>query len=264
MNALCTIRDKPEYRREAFVHGLKLAGYTLRAHGQPTGRSDLLVIWNRYGANGAMADSWERQGGTVVVAENGYIGRDPQGLPLYAMALHGHNGSGWFPVGDEDRFGRLRIALEPFRESGEYVLVCGQRGIGTKLMASPDGWHDRTAKGLAKEGRKVRIRPHPGRHEPTVPLETDLAGAEECVVWSSSAGVKALTLGIPVAFDAPHWIAQDGARRLVDGGPPKRDEVDRLRALHRVGWGQWTVAEIASGEPFNRFRNAIDCGVALS
>jgi hypothetical protein len=251
------IKPLPVYRRDAFEKGLKKTGYKLVERGRPSGPADLLVMWNRQGAAESTANTWEACGGTVIVCENGYLGRDSEARQFYAIAAHGHNGSGWFPVGDEDRFAKLGIGLEPWRDGG-YDLVCGQRGIGSTEMRSPTGWHARTSTRLQAMRRKVKVRLHPGHAPKSVPLETDLAGAGVCVVWSSTAGILALIKGVPVAYFAPHWIASAAASRGYAGvASPVKDDAARLAGLRHAAWGQRSVAEIESGEPFVSIRERL-------
>ncbi len=252
MIAINTIRTDPHYRRAAFDAGLKLAGYTLVTHGSPKSRADLLVTWNRQGPHEAMADSWEADGGTVLVCENGYLGQDNLGRQLYAISVHGHNGSGWYPVGTEDRFAPLDIELKPWHEDAGHILVCGQRGIGSRTMASPPQWEDKTAHTLKAMGHTaIKLRRHPGRFPPATTLEADLSGARVCVVWSSASGVKALTLGVPVVYAAPRWICAGAATHgLKTLETLCRSDANRLSAMQRLAYGQWTVAEIEAGTPF--------------
>lgn len=242
---------EPHYRRQAFVKGLERAGYTVGETARPADARDLLVIWNRQGPDELRANEWEQRGGTVVVAENGYFGRDADGRQLYAISVHGHNGSGWFHQGDGDRFTPLCIELAPWRQSGP-PLVCAQRGIGSARMASPRQWDQKTVSTLRRMGfAKARVRQHPGRYKVTTPLDQDLAGAGVCVIWSSAAGLRALQLGVPVVYTAPHWIGAEAASRgLGTVLAPLRDDAARLRAMRHAAWGQRTVAEIESGEPF--------------
>ncbi len=259
MIALCQIRLQPHYRRDAFEQGLRKAGYRLVNSGRPGGPEDVLIVWNKYGAAESMADTWERCGGTVLVCENGYAGRDSDGRQYYAIAAHGHNGSGWWPEGSEDRWAALNIHLQPWREptATGHILVCGQRGIGSREMASPNGWHDHVAARLRKmTDRPIRIRPHPGNQPAKVPLEDDLRGAHACVIWSSGSGVKALISGVPVYFDAPRWICELGARRVAEYSESANLlDLARPATLGRMAWAQWSVAELESGEPFVRLRD---------
>lgn len=259
MIAVCRIRPAPHYRLDAFLLGLKRAGYTVAAQGNPRSREDFLVLWNRHHAEERIASGWEKDGGTVIVVENGYIGSDSRGRQFYAISIRGHNGSGWFPVSHDDRFAALRVPLSPWRTTGKYILVCGQRSIGSMTMASPPDWHKLIARRAAKlTAWPVRVRPHPGNNAPTVPLDSDLAGAMACLIWSSSCGVRALTLGVPVFYCAPHWICEGAARRgITELHRPLRDDTKRLAALHAMSWGQWSVAEIESGQPFINLRTAL-------
>ena len=241
--AVVTIRKEPAYRREAVESGLKRLGYTILSKGgRPESRADLLVLWNKkQGAEETMADQWERRGGTVIVMENGYLQKVDK--TTYALSVHGHNGSGWFPTGTEDRFTALGFPLKEMVERKGYDLVCGQRGIGSKLMASPPRWAEKMIEKLRAQGRSTRLRTHPGNFAPKVPLLDDLKGAERCIIWSSGAGVRALVEGIPVVHAAPHWICAGW-------------EGNRVEALHRMSHGQWRHEEIATGEPFARMRDA--------
>ncbi len=271
MIALCQIRTLPHYRRDAFESGLRRAGYSLVNSGHPAGPEDLLVIWNRYGPQDAMANTWERLGGTVLVCENGYIGKDEQGRQYYAISVHGHNGSGWFPIGTEDRFGKLGISISPWLEQGRHVVVRGQRGIGTKEMASPCNWHNEIGIKLRRlTDRPVKVVEHPGNVEDRSGSQ-HLVDAWACVIWCSGMGVYALTAGVPVAYGAPHWICEDAGWPLDDwmkGGEAGMTLARslmlghlapdmRAKALHKMAWGQRSVAEIESGEPFATIREHI-------
>ena len=245
--AVLCIRPEPFYRCSAFTDGLKRLGYTI-IHRQnpdprdrPKNRDDLLVLWNKKrGHDEAMAHLWEKLGGTVIVAENGYL--QQQDKTYYALATHGHNASGWSPVVADDRFGKLGFAIKPPRDGGEYILVRDQRGIGSALMASPPGWGQKMVEVLKRHAPfPVRLMAHPGDKGK---LEKDLAamaGARSVVIWSSAIGVRALVEGIPVQHFAPHWICEKwGDSREV--------------ALQRMAHAQWHFNEIATGEPFARMK----------
>jgi hypothetical protein len=240
--AIINIRQEPHYRRDAIVRGLQALGYKIVTAGLPTGPDDLLVLWNKKaGRDEQQADQWEKQGGTVIVVENGYLQHVDKSM--YAISAHGHCGSGWFPIGDEDRFTPLGFGLRDWHDKPHgHWLVCGQRGIGSRLMASPAQWGEKTTATLKREGKLVKFRPHPGNFVARTPLIEDLRTARVCVVWSSGAGVRALVEGIPVQTHAPRWICA-GA-----------NEHTRERELQRMAHGQWRVEEVASGEPFARMK----------
>lgn len=252
MKAFCRIRDQPVYRRDAFLRGLVNAGYDVAPiYAEPVGApGDVLVIWNRYGDNHELASRFERAGGKVVVAENGYVGVDRNNRQRYALALAGHNGSGSWPVGDGQRWNALGIELQPWRTEGTHILICPNRSFGMPGFIQPGNWPAIIADRVrAVTRRPIRIRPHPGNEPPRKSLSEDLADAWACVIWSSSAGCEALIAGIPVFQCAPWWSMGSAActdLKLLDNPPLPY----RMAACWSVAWQQWHVKEIESGEPF--------------
>lgn len=249
------IRREPYYRREAIEQGLKRLGYAVGACSKPKQPHDALVLWGRKnGADDAAATAWERAGGLVLVMENGYLQRVDK--TLYAVSVGQHHAGG--PVGVEDRFGALGFEVKPWRsvEDG-HMLVCGQRGIGSPVTASPQQWAERRARELQKMGLRTRLRLHPGNHAPPVPVMAELMGARACAIWASNVGVRALVEGVPVVYSAPEWICAGAACRganVLGYG-----DVSRAAALQRMAHGQWSVPELASGEPFARILEARKC-----
>ncbi len=263
MKAFSLIRRGPEYRSDAFAAGLKACGYQF-VEGFPGGapsRDDVLITWNRYGHFDEVAKIFERCGCQVLVAENGYIGRDKNGQQLYALARNQHNGAGSWHVGKEDRWSALGIELKPWRADGKHVLICAQRGIGSPVTAMPQGWPEGVAARLGELTRRdIRIRLHPETRGLTVevrPLEDDLRDCWAVVVWGSGAGLKAMAAGIPVLSAMPNWIGSSAAaadlRQVEDPLPYKRDA--RPQMFHSLAWAQWTLDEIAAGTPFRHLLN---------
>lgn len=254
--AVCTIRPQPHYRREAFMDGLKAAGYSLcgRTYDSKLKPNDVFVTWNRYGAFADEATSWEKRGGLVLVVENGYVGKDEQGRQFYAIAAHGHNGSGRWPEPQYDRLSKLDIEFKPWRTYGEHILICGARGIGPPGIAQPAGWELVIADRLRKlTKRPIRIRPHPGNNAAKIPLADDLKDCWAVVTWASNCATESLIAGIPAHYCGPFIATAGAATRGIESieNPPVGD---RLETFQHLAWQQWSVAEIESGEPFERLR----------
>lgn len=240
--------------------GLKAAGFDARSGPPQQGAApgDIMVCWNRYHDTHALAERFERAGGIVAVAENGYVGpggvspHQMQPREWYALAIGGHNGSGAWPAGDSSRWGALKVDLKPWRTEGKHILVCPNRSFGRPDLIMPLRWAEDVTARIAKvTKREIRIRPHPGNGAHRTPLSDDLRGAHACVIWSSSAGVQALISGVPVICEGPAWICKDAAcpswEHLARGGVYGGH---RRRALERLAWAQWRVDEIATGAPF--------------
>lgn len=241
--ACLLLRDKPHYKRDAFAAGLAVTGWKVTQQPRPEA-GGLLVIWNRYGVNDDMARQYEAAGGHVLVAENGFLGRDEPGGPWYAISRGEHHHGG--AVARDLRSPDMR----PWRASGDHILICAQRGFGSRLMAC-DGWADRVAVELqSRTKRPVRLRRHPGNNAPTVPLTDDLAGAHAAVIWSSNSGIAALLAGIPVFYAAPRWIAEEAATRLAGADLEQPFLGDRTAGLANAAANTWSVEDIAKGLPF--------------
>lgn len=256
--AVVAIKDTPHYRRDAFVAGLRRLGYAIVERNDRPAAGDVLLSWNLT-AMDREKERYERAGGLVLVAENAYLA-PPGAGPMYALARGGHNGSGAHPAPDGSaRWDALGITLKPWRGAGLHILVCAQRGIGSRTIASPHGWHQTTAAAIRRvSNRPVVIRPHPGLSKSAKPLQADLQNAWAVVVWASAAGVRALAEGVPVFHTAPHWICAEAAPRLdlKSIEHPLTDDAARLRAMRSMAAAQWSVEEIATGEALKR---TIEC-----
>jgi hypothetical protein len=244
--ALCQLPDGPNYRRSAFVEGLQCAGFDVVADLARPGPEDLVVLWNRSGWRNDEARRFEAAGARVLVAENGYLGKTWRGGKWFSLALDHHAGAGRWPDGGPGRWDSWNVELAPWRAGGAETLILAQRGIGEPGIASPLGW----AEGVqALIGG--RIRQHPGKDAPTVPLEQDLARAASVVTWHSAAALQALLLGVPAWYAFPRWIGAGAARPLAEFGKlPRCDDAARLAMFRRLAWAVWNVDEVNSGQAF--------------
>lgn len=249
MRAYLELRPEPQFRRAAFVEGLRRVGYMIvPTPPRPIRARDLAVVWNRYGYSDLLARRYEQAGATVLVAENGYLGREWRGGHWYAIARSRHNGAGTWPDNGPARWDSWNVPLAPWRE-GREIVVLGTRHIGPEGVREPPGWAARMLPLLQKQTeRRVRLRSHPGEST-CIPLESDLEDAWAVVTWGSGAALKALVMGVPVFYGFPNWIGGAAGRR-IERGIRERPEVDRLPMFRRLAWAMWRTDEIAAGEPF--------------
>lgn len=252
--AYCAIKMEPQYRRSAFVQGLEARGFAVQPqHCMGPGRpGDVLVIWNRYGGVHEMATRFEKEGGLVVVAENGYMANDRNNRTRYAIALRAHNGQGAWFTGGSERFTELGLTPAPWRTTGTHVLVTPNRCFGRPGHIMAPNWaQDVAARLRLWTKRPIVVREHPGENKPKVALADALKDCWAMVTWYSSSGVDALLAGVPVFYEAPNWVAQaGGCKDITKIENPPLDDATRLLALNQVAWAQWNIEEIARGTPF--------------
>lgn len=241
--AWVALKPTPNYALQSFLKGFERLGYQA-CHGytHTPGPNDVLLIWNRWRGEEIAAEAFETAGRPVLIAENGYLGKQFNGHRWYAISRNYHNGAGtWVNLGPE-RWGKYGCDLDPFRESGDEIVLLPQRFIGCPGVAMPRGWQE-----SALSRVKARVRPHPGIN-PCLPLKEDLVNAEAVYTWGSGAAIKALMYGIPVWYDMPNWIGAPAASRF--GEPLNRNEEDRLKMFQRLIWAMWTLDEVEEGTPF--------------
>ncbi len=178
-----------------------------------------------------------------LVAENAYLG-DSANRPYYALAVGGHNGSGYTPD-IEGRWDRMELKLKPWYEIGDWILICTQRGIGSPEMAMPEWW-SRGLEETLQTDKHIEIRKPPSRDTTQRSLEEHFNRAWAVVVWTSNVGTLALMEGIPAFLCGPHHICKDAMitdLSLIEN-PPR---MARLPAFNQLASAQFTHEEIQSG-----------------
>lgn len=241
-------------RRSAFVEGFSRLGFVVRHEPptEPVQSQDAVVTWNLMARSTQAVNNCFDGEGALIVAENGYYGKDANGFQPYALALDGHNGSGEWPTGGPERLEALNIPFKPMRPIGSKVLVADQRGIGSRYMRSPPSFGSDMTEALTRRGYTATLRGHPGRKPAERPLSEDLAAHDMVVVWNSNVATTALIEGLPTYYCAPHIVTGHAARGIhhlfPDLSEPPATEAERQQAFVSLSWAQWFLAEIASGE----------------
>lgn len=240
------------HKVDLFLKGLNAAGYLATTNYPPDKikSGDILLAWNRKESTDKMIAQFEKAGGKVFIAENGYIGKDNQGNRLISLALSKHLGLGKWPVFYEQRFLSHNFEIQEWKSGGDEIVILGQRGIG--LASSGYDWPYAVYHELKhKTKRPIKIREHPGKN-PETSLEDALKNAHCVVTYSSSAGIQAIAQGIPCFHMLKGWIGQDASIYGIDNleSPFKGD---RMPMFHKLSWAQWTQEEIATGEAFRCF-----------
>ena len=255
---------------EAFRQGLAALGFAHTAHDLD---ADVAVIWSVVWA-GRMKDNqrvWQHyrsQGRPVIVLEVGMLDRGR----TWKMAVNGTGSYAYHGHGlDLDRPRKLGMQLEPWRQSGEHILVCAQRTDSLQWQAQPDitTWlTDLRDRVRMYTTRPLRLRPHPRQPVPVTAgflmdlpralpdtydsfdLEHGLERAWAVINHNSGPGVQAVLRGVPAFVDASSLAAPVANLDMANIESPIMP--DRGTWLIQLCHTEWRTEEIATGWPIER------------
>ena len=255
---------------EAFGQGLDRLGHTRLYHDMT---ADVAVIWSmvwgdRMRENKKVWDHFRSQGKPVVVLEVGMLNRDT----TWKVGLNG-TGLAAYPCTDYDpeRVKKLQLKLQPWTNTGTDILIAAQRGDSEQWAGQPSvqDWVNQTVATLQQfTDRPILVRKHPRQAIVTPPgcvrdvpqrlihtydgynFNEVLSRSWAVVNWNSGPGSQSIIAGVP-SFVGPNSLAAPVANlNLADIENPNRP--DREDWLVRVAHTEWTVGEIATGEPIKR------------
>ena len=212
---------------------------------------DLAVVYGaRAGAR--VRAAYEAAGIPVITCDFGYIARvnsrEEHESGHFQVSLGGLNNPPAFDC-PPDRLRALGIKVTARGGDPEgYTLLIGQvpgdAAHGMDMRAQR-AWLE----SMSRQYPDVRYRPHPrgavmfnGAVLAGGSLEEALAGARLVVTWNSNTGNDALLAGVPVVAHGPNASYADLCGEELPKVPARR------AYFRRLAYGQWTLAEMRSGE----------------
>lgn len=235
--------------------------------------SDVFVIWSvlwsgRMLKNKLIWDYAVKHKIPVIVLEVGCLKREV----TWRIGLNGINS---LPNIISNRSSKLGVDLKPWNKRGSNILICGQR------LASQQWIHGDQREWLTKLVESIRLytdrniifRPHPREilkddcrnidvsiQVPTKLVNTyDEYDFEIRNTWmvinsSSNPGVQSLINGCPCIVDS-HSLAYELSTSIENIEKPRYD--DREIWFEKICNTEWTLLEIASGEPIKLMLDSI-------
>jgi hypothetical protein len=164
---------------------------------------------------------------------------------------------------------QLNLTLQPWRNHGEHVLICGQRDGGWSMKGvDMTQWMVESVKTIRnKTNRHIVVRPHPknpiannlfsGYSNVTISrgtsLEQDLQNAWASVFFNSSSCVASILAGVPVFANdhdcVAYSIATHNLSAIENPEMPSREQwLWNLSAAH------WTDKESRCGLIYKKFQ----------
>ena len=265
---------------DSFRNGAMALGHTC-VDNDPN--SDVDVIWSvlwhgRMAKNKAIWDRNMAQSKPTIVLEVGGIKRNN----TWKVGLNGINRNGYFgdSGNNSHRANFLRLSLKPWREEGEYILICGQHEQSEQWRNMPrmSTWVMNTIETIQKHtNRPILFRPHPRcrlpeiehqykhvyRQEPIFVSGTyddyDLKfdNIHATISYSSNPGIHSIINGVP-AFVGPASLAYDAAND-IDFLHNIEDPLmpDRTQWLNDYAWTEFSIKEISLGIPLKRLTSKL-------
>ena len=267
---------------DAFHHSLLAAGHDI-CNSSDIHDSDCHVIWSvlfngRMAPNQHIWKSAKKHRKPVIVLEVGGINRGK----TWKVGLNGINRDAY--VGDTGndatRAQTLGLEFKPWKEKGEYILICGQhdKSLQWQNMPRMSYWVMDTIDTIQQHtDMPIIFRPHPRckleaiehqyknvyRDEPRHiegtydDFNLSFNRVHAVISHSSNPGPQAVLNGVP-AFVSPSSLAYDAANDLDflhDIENPYKP--DRQQWLNDYAWTEFTVEEIADGIPLKRLTNCL-------
>ena len=244
--------------------------------------ADAALIWSvlwygKMGANKAVWDHYRARNKPVIVIEVGGLIRNT----TWKLGINGINRDADFAVDaymPGDRVKKFGIVLQPWKQDGEYILICGQHGYSEQWRCMPD--MDTYYRNTIAEIRKVSdkpivVRSHPRYRESlhwacnmqwykeqgvtwNIPkhiqqtydsfdLEHMLKHTHFTVSHSSNAGISSIIQGVPAVVSESSLAYEVGTK--MDSWLSKPD---RHNWLNRMSYTEWYADEIHT--QWNRIR----------
>ncbi|MBL6771308.1 MAG: hypothetical protein ISQ22_08065 [Rhizobiales bacterium] len=236
--------------------------------------ADAALIWSvlwygKMSANKQVWDHYRAQNKPVIVIEVGGLIRNT----TWKLGINGINRDADFAVDTympNDRLQKFGIVLQPWKQQGEYVLICGQHGHSEqwRYMPEMDTYYRNTIREIRQVTDKpIVVRSHP-RYRESLHWACDMQWyKEQDVTWnipkhvqqtydsfdlehmlkhthftvshSSNAGITSIIHGVPAVVSESSLAYEVGSK--MDSWLSKPD---RHNWLNRMTYTEWFADEI--------------------
>ena len=239
--------------------------------------ADAAVIWSvlwhgRMRENESIYRLYRQQNKPVFVLEVGMLRRGS----TWKLGLNG-TWAGCYPGKIKlNRAEELGLSLEPWRDDGINIVVACQRSDSEQWASQPPSevWLNDTVRSIRQHSeRPIIIRPHPRQRITNIPgavieqpkslvntydgfdYDRVLNQAWAVVNHNSGPGAQAIIAGVPAFVGSTSLALPVANTDLAQIENPQRP--DRQQWLNELAHSEWTVKELATGNPLNRLLHAV-------
>ena len=275
------LNSKPVF--QAFLDSVKNAGDTVLEN-TDDGNCDIAVIWSVLwqGRMAKYRNIWQTyrdKNKPVVVLEVGGIKRNE----TWKIGINGINREADFANQnvDGERWKKFNIKLEPWKQTGDKIVICGQHSNSHQWRNNPPmtTWFDQQITEIRRHTEKpIVVRPHPRnsvglntskyknvkivtpQRDRSTYDDTDLAerlkSAWAVVSHSSNPAMTAVFSGIPVYVSEASLSYEVGNMSYENINNPNMP--DRQEWANKLAYTEWWTDEIAQGLPWARIKNRLE------
>lgn len=170
----------------------------------------------------------------------------------------------------------LNLNLQPYRSSGNHILICLQRNGGWSMQGlNSIAWLDQTINLIKQHSdRPIIVRTHPGDKKTRSFLKLnyknvslshqdklvdDLKNAWATVVYNSSPSVASVIMGVPAFLTDPQpKNAQSFDVANLDISKIENPELkERQQWIEKISMSHWNFDELKSGEAWTFFKKYV-------
>ena len=275
------LNSKPVF--QAFLDSVKNAGDTVLEN-TDDGNCDIAVIWSVLwqGRMAKYRNIWQTyrdKNKPEVVLEVGGIKRNE----TWKIGINGINREADFANQnvDGERWKKFNIKLEPWKQTGDKIVICGQHSNSHQWRNNPPmtTWFDQQITEIRRHTEKpIVVRPHPRnsvglntskyknvkivtpQRDRSTYDDTDLAerlkSAWAVVSHSSNPAMTAVFSGIPVYVSEASLSYEVGNMSYENINNPNMP--DRQEWANKLAYTEWWTDEIAQGLPWARIKNRLE------
>ena len=263
---------------DAFASSLSDAGHTVVDNSYDC---DIGVIWSvlwhgRMAPNKKVWDDFATHNKKIIVLEVGGLQRGT----TWKVGIGGINREAYFgPKGNDDtRAKKLGLQLQPWTDNGDSIVIVGQHERSHQWRYNPNmsSWVSEQIRKIREHtDRDIVWRPHPRfpvnnleedfknvfRQNPVQVQDTyddfdfSCSGAYAVVNHSSNPATHSVINGVPVFVSQASLAYEVGNSNYDTINNPNKP--DRSQWLNDIAYTEWTLEEIANGEPLNRLTSAL-------
>ena len=250
---------------KAIMQGMQRVGEDAEQRSSQTYRgrpqSEIAIFYGLSGGLRNVLRDYRESGRRALFIDLGYWGRRKKTRwdGFHKIVLNARHPTAYFrdTPKPHDRFAQFSVPVQPWRTSGEPVIVIGmsQKAAAEEHYRAEE-WERDTVQRLRKMTRRPIIyrpkpnwpgaRPIPGTQlQRDIPIPDALVGAHAIVTHHSNVAVDAILAGIPA-------ICPDGVASVISSHDLESIESpllsrDRAQWAADLAYCQWNMAEMADG-----------------